>query len=41
MPFVTPTTKAVFYRVVATDQELAELEVAMDSLGIYFERRDS
>lgn len=40
MPFVTPTTKSVFYRVVATDQELAELEVAMDSLGIYFERRD-
>lgn len=41
MPFVTPTTKSVFYRVVATDQELAELEVAMDSLGIYFERRES
>lgn len=41
MPFVTPDTKAVFYRVVATEQELADLETAMDSLGIYFERRDA
>ena len=38
MPFVTPSTQSVYYRVVATAQEIEELEVAMDSLGIFFER---
>lgn len=41
MPFVTPSTVSVKYRIVATAQEVEELEVAMDSLGIFFERLDA
>ena len=41
MPFVTPSTRSVYYRVVATAQEIEELEVAMDSLGIFFERMEA
>lgn len=40
MPFVTPSTQSVHYRIVATAQEIEDLEIAMDSLGIYFERLD-
>lgn len=41
MPFVQPTTLTAFYRVVATPQELEQVEMAFNSIGIYFERRDA
>lgn len=41
LPFVQPTTRTVFYRVVATEAELENVEMAFNSIGIYFERRES
>ena len=41
LPFVQPTTVAAFYKVVATSQELEDVEMAFNSMGIYFERRDA
>lgn len=41
LPFVQPTTVTAIYRVVATPEELEQVEMAFNSLGIYFERRDS
>lgn len=41
LPFVQPDTKTVFYRIVASDKELEEVEMLFNSLGIYFERRDA
>lgn len=40
LPFVQPTTKTVFYKVVATPEELEQVEMAFNSIGIYFERRE-
>lgn len=40
MPFVQPDTKTVIYRVVATEEELQAIDVALDSIGVYYERRD-
>lgn len=39
LPFEQPTTVTAFYRVVATPEELEEVEMAFNSIGIYFERR--
>ena len=39
-PFEQPSTKTVFYKVVATPEELEQVEMAFNSLGIYFSRRD-
>lgn len=41
LPFQQPTTVTAFYRVVATPSELEEVEMAFNSVGIYFERRDA
>lgn len=41
LPFEQPSTKTVFYKVVATPEELEEVEMAFNSLGIYFSRRDA
>lgn len=35
-----PQARTVVYTVLANDAELAELEMALDSLGIYYERKD-
>ena len=39
LPFVQPNTVTAFYRVVATPEELEQVEMAFNSIGIYFERR--
>ena len=39
LPFEQPSTVTAFYRVVATPAELEEVEMAFNSIGIYFERR--
>ena len=39
LPFEQPSTVTAFYRVVATPTELEEVEMAFNSIGIYFERR--
>lgn len=41
LPFEQPSTKTVFYKVVATPEELEKVEMAFNSLGIYFSRRDA
>lgn len=41
LPFEQPTTKTVFYKVVATSEELEQVEMAFNSIGIYFERREA
>lgn len=40
MPFVQPDTKTVIYRVVATEEELQAIDMALDSIGVYYERRN-
>lgn len=40
LPFTQPTTITAFYRVVATPEELEQVEMAFNSIGIYFERKD-
>jgi len=39
-PLSAPESHTAVYTVVGTDAELKELEMAMDSLGLYFERKD-
>ena len=41
LPFSQPTTITAFYKVVATPEELDAVEMAFNSIGIYFERRDA
>lgn len=41
LPFEQPVTITAFYRVVATAEELEQVEMAFNSIGIYFERRDA
>ena len=41
LPFEQPTTITAFYKIVATTEELEEVEMAFNSIGIYFERRDA
>lgn len=40
LPFVQPTTVTAIYKIVATSQELEDVEMALSSMGIWFERRD-
>lgn len=40
LPFVQPNTITAFYKVVATPEELENVEMAFNSIGIYFERRN-
>lgn len=39
-PLSAPESRTVVYTVVCTDEEMRELEMAMDSLGLYYERKD-
>lgn len=39
-PLSSADSKKVIYTVVATDDELHEIEMALTSLGVYFERKD-
>ncbi|WP_333685403.1 DUF1351 domain-containing protein [Enterocloster lavalensis] len=39
-PLTVPESHTAVYTVVGTDEELQELEMAMISLGLYFERKD-
>lgn len=41
LPFSTPTTVTAFYKVIATPEELEEVETAFNSIGIVFERREA
>lgn len=41
LPFEQPTTITALYRVVATPEDLEAVEMAFNSIGIYFERRDA
>lgn len=41
LPFVQPDTRTVFYRVVATEEDIQAIDMAMDSIGVYYERRDA
>lgn len=41
LPFTQATTVTAFYKVVATPEELEQVEMAFNSIGIYFERRDA
>lgn len=41
LPFEQPTTVTAYYRVVATPDELEAVEMAFNSIGVYFERRES
>lgn len=40
LPFEQASTVTAFYKVVATPEELEQVEMAFNSIGIYFERRD-
>lgn len=40
LPFEQPHTQSVFYRVVATPEELEQVEMVFNSIGIFFERRN-
>ena len=40
LPFEQPHTQSVFYRVDATPEELEQVEMVFNSIGIFFERRN-
>ena len=40
LPFEQPSTITAYYKVIATAEELEQVEMAFNSIGIYFERRD-
>lgn len=40
LPFEQPSTVTAYYKVIATPEELEQVEMAFNSIGIYFERRD-
>ena len=40
VPFVQPNTKKVAYTVVGTNEELEQIETYMNSVGIFFDRRE-
>lgn len=40
LPFAQPTTVTTYYKVIATPSELEQVEMAFNSIGILFERRD-
>lgn len=41
LPFTQPTTITAHYKVIATPEELEQVEIAFNSIGIYFVRRDA
>lgn len=40
LPFEQPTTVTAYYKVIATPEELESVEMAFNSIGVYFERRE-
>lgn len=40
LPFTQPDTKTVFYRIVATEEDIQAIDMALDSIGVYYERRN-
>ena len=40
LPFTQPDTRTVFYRVVATEEDIQAIDMALDSIGVYYERRN-
>lgn len=40
VPFVQPNTRKVVYTVVATDSEIEQIETYLNSIGIFFDRRE-
>ena len=41
LPFPQPQTVTMWYKIIATPDELEQVEMALNSLGIYFERRQA
>ena len=41
LPFPQPQTVTMWYKVIATPEELEQADMALNSLGIYFERRQA
>ena len=41
LPFPQPQTVTMWYKVVATPEELEQVEMAFNSIGIHFERRQA
>lgn len=41
LPFPQPQTVTMWYKIIATPDELEQAEMALNSLGIYFERRQA
>ena len=41
LPFPQPQTVTMWYKVVVTPEELEQVEIAFNSIGIYFERRQA
>lgn len=41
LPFEQPSTITAYYKVIATEEALEQVEIAFNSIGIYFERRDA
>ena len=40
LPFTQPDTKTVIYRIVASAEDIQAIDMALDSIGVYYERRD-
>ena len=40
LPFEQPTTVTAYYKVIATPEELESVEMAFNSIGVCFERRE-
>ena len=41
LPFVQPDTITVYYKIVASPEELQQVETMLNSFGVLFERRDA
>ena len=41
LPFPQPQTVTMWYKVIATPEELEQVEMAFNSIGIHFERRQA
>lgn len=39
LPFETPTTQTVFYRIVATEEEIEQIDTILNSIGVFWERK--
>lgn len=40
LPFTQPDTRTVIYRIVASEEDIQAVDMALDSIGVYYERRD-